>query len=195
MLPEDLARSGDPRLVVPHLCSGSVPPPVGREDRFHLEFGKPLHDVARAPDPLDLIVRFADIVRLEEPVELVVGLGIIFRAYVGVEELRGGLAGLFFGGIGIARDEDECVVAGHRGTSILIPKLTRCSHGRARCYLPIEPIYGKPPRLHRDFQGHSEIRRAARTMTFVETRLEASRWIGARRPGRLFGGGIISPMP
>jgi hypothetical protein len=83
MLPKNLTRSGDPRLVVPHLCFGSVPSPVGCKNRLHFEFGKPIHDVARTPDQLTTVAGFADIVRLEEPVELVVITGIMFRAHVG----------------------------------------------------------------------------------------------------------------
>jgi hypothetical protein len=104
---------------------GPVPSPVGREDRFHFEFGKPLHDVARAPDQSNVIVRFGEVVRLQEPIELVVAFGIIFRAHAGIEKLRGGLAGFYFGGIGISRDEDECVVTGHRDNSMLMSRLTR----------------------------------------------------------------------
>ena len=122
-MPKDPARSGDPRLVVPHLCFGSVPSPVGREDRFHFEFGKPLHDVARAPAQLNAIVQFGEIVRLQEPIEVVVPFRISLRAHVGIEELRSGLSGFFFGGVGIARDENECIVTAHRDTSMLISKI------------------------------------------------------------------------
>src|ERR671917_1489054 len=87
VLPKDLACSGDPLLIVPQLPPfGMVPSPVGGENRFHLEFGKPLHDVARRPDQWIVILQYADVVRLKEPVELVVAPGVIFRALVGEEE-------------------------------------------------------------------------------------------------------------
>jgi hypothetical protein len=127
VLQKDLARSSDPRLIVPHLCLGVVPTPVWCEDSLHLEFGKPLHDVAGAPDQPALIAGFGEIIWLQKPVEAVVGFGIIIPTHVGEEELSGGLAGFFIWGIGIARDKDECKVAGHRDTSTLISILTRCS--------------------------------------------------------------------
>jgi hypothetical protein len=107
----------DPLLVVPQLpCFGLVPSPVGCEDRFHSEFGKPLNDVARTPDCLNAIFQFVEIVRLEKPIELEVTIGIIFRAHERVKEFRSGFAGFLHRGRGIARYEDECVVAAHRNT-------------------------------------------------------------------------------
>ena len=114
MLAKDPARSGDPRRVIPHLCLGSVPSSVGRDNRFHLEFDKPLHDVPGAPDQSLFIVGFGEVVRLEELIEVVVGFGIIFRTHVGIEELLGCIAGFFFRIIGFVRYEDECVVLSFR---------------------------------------------------------------------------------
>ena len=173
MLLKDLARSGDPRLVVPQLpCFGCLPSPVGCKNRFHFEFGKLLHDVARAPIRSNATFGFGEIVRLQEPIELVVAAGIVFRAHVGIKELRGGLAGFFFGGI--ARDKNECVVASQQDTSILISKLARFSRGLAGSYILIDPTYGNSPPLRGDFQEFVEIRRAARAIDFVEPQLEAT---------------------
>ena len=113
VLLEDPARPGDPRLVVPHVCFGSVPPPVRGENRLHLELGKPLHDVARAPDQPTVIAVSAEIIRLQKPIEVVFGFGIVIRVHVGKKEIGRGLAGFFIRGIGIARDKDESVVAGY----------------------------------------------------------------------------------
>jgi hypothetical protein len=66
-------------------------------------------------------IRIIEIVRLKKPIELVVTVGVIFRAHEGVKEFRGGLAGFLHGGAGIARDEDECVVATHRNTVLPSP--------------------------------------------------------------------------
>jgi len=77
MLPKDLARPGNLRLVVPHLCFGPVPPTVGCDNRFHLKFGEPFHDVVLTPDQSN-VVGSAEIVWLEEPIEGVVGFGIIY---------------------------------------------------------------------------------------------------------------------
>jgi hypothetical protein len=76
---------------------------------------------------LNVVVWFGDVVWLQEPIEVVVGFGIIFRARIAKKELCGGLAGFFFECIGIARDEDQSIIAGHGDTSTLMSKLTRCS--------------------------------------------------------------------
>ena len=69
----------DPLLVVPQLpCFGPVPSPVGREDSFHFEFGKALHDVAHRPHQWIVIVGFAEVIWLQEPIELKVTVGVIF---------------------------------------------------------------------------------------------------------------------
>jgi hypothetical protein len=78
MLPKDLVRFGDPRLVVPHLCFGSMPSPVGCENHFYFEFGKPLHDIARTPDQSNRTTSLNPTMTLQEPIELVVALAIIF---------------------------------------------------------------------------------------------------------------------
>ena len=76
-MPKDLASTGNPCLVVPHLWFGRVPSTVGCDNRFHLKFGEPLHDVVRTPDQLN-VVGSAEIVWLEKRIEVVVGFGIIF---------------------------------------------------------------------------------------------------------------------
>ncbi len=79
---------------------------------------------------------FGEIVWLQKPVDMVVGFGIIIRAHVGEKKLSCDLAGFFLRGIGVARDEDERIVAGHLyDISTLISILTRCSLGRVQSYV------------------------------------------------------------